>query len=387
MKRFLTVILTIIILTSVTPGFGGQFLGGKGFLHTNTALVLPPGALDLSLYTRAYADPFSDLDYIVKNGTCALSTAFGFNRHIELGFTQILYQDLNGTYTRGEQLTSLTPGDTYIRFKFGNYTFSDRIYWSFMPSMRYRLARFHDIHLEPYQGDGVEADLNYIISYFEKPLYPDDGLSVHFNIGYINHNDAVTLLESSQQIHFLFSFMKPRKMFDFGAELFGSSFIKRPPKRILGREDWIYITPLMRYRLFKGLFFTLGLDVLLLGYDNTSVVDHINLSPYPNYSSWRLSTRVQFSPSTAFYAAPTFAKPEEAGTGRVKRSYDRSTGDAMEFFDRQALFKWAVEERTGEIEAVDLDLEKIRQERKKAEEELQRLKRELEEKKRKKSGK
>lgn len=382
MKRYLLVFLIAAILFLPVSGMSGQMLGGKGYLHTNAARLLPPGAIDMSLYTRGFADLFTDLDYVIKNGTAALSTSFGFSRKLELGFTQVLYQDLNATITKSAEVESnVIPGDTYIRFKFADLPFGEKMFWGVMPVLRYRTSKYHDIHLEPYSSVGITLDLTFMGSWYEKPLYQDDGMSAHVNLGYVNHNDAAAITDASQELQYLVSFIRPRTRFDYGVELYGTTFIKRPPVKNLSREDWLYITPLVRYKLFKGLQFTAGLDILLIGSENTSETVIENLSSYPNYSTWRLSGRINFTPSTSFYSAPTFTAPDENISGRAKRSYDPSAGDPAEYFDRKALFKWAIEERTGEVEAIDLDLEKIRSERKKAEEELKRLKRQLEKKK------
>ncbi|MFH0765556.1 MAG: hypothetical protein V2A61_03960 [Calditrichota bacterium] len=375
MKR-LTFILVLVLVAGIPwVASGGQFLGGKGFLHTNSAAVIPQGGLDVSLYMRAYAHHFEGGGNMY-NGTAAFNTAFGFTRHVEFGFAQVLYQDLNSTKRADAKITMMMPGDASFRFKFGGYPLTDKFLWGVMPSLRYRVARFHDVHLEPYQSYAVEAEIMLLGSYFEKPLYPDDGYAMHFNLSYTNHNDEPTLTESSQDIFFLATYRKPKIKYDYGAELYGSFFAKRPRKMVQDREDWMYITPFMRYKLYKGLQFTLGLDALLLGYTNTSST---KLGKVPNYSKWRLTGRVNFNPSTAFYAAPTFAPPEAPETGRARRTYDRNPSSGGGY-GREALFKWVIEEKSGEVEAIDLDLEKVRLERIKAEEELQRLKKELEQK-------
>lgn len=89
MKRIFTVMMTVFVLGIGGTAMAGQYYGGNGFLHTNTAIVLAPGALDLSIYDRAYIGKPSGLDYFVTNGSSALAAAFGFSRHLELGFTQI----------------------------------------------------------------------------------------------------------------------------------------------------------------------------------------------------------------------------------------------------------------------------------------------------------
>lgn len=387
MNRKTLALIAFALLISTTPLVASQFTGGYGLLHTNTAYVMPQGALDMSMYIRGYADVFSDLGYTLTNGTSALATTFGYTRHVEVAFTQILYQDLNATKTPyGETASMMIPGDTHIRFKIANYQINDKVFWGTMPILRYRVAKYHNIHLEPYASEGVELELMGLLSYYEKPLYPDDGLSMHFNLSYLNHNDGETPLEAAQSMTFLLGLIRPReKAVDYGAELYGSLFLKRPNKNTLSREDWMYITPVLRYNLFLGLRFTLGLDILVLGHDDTSEPTYTDISEYPNMPEWRLSGRINFMPSTAFFATETFVKVEESGTtpkGRARRSYGGGAS-ASSFLDRQAMFKWAIEEHGEDLQAVDLDLDKIKAERKKAEAELENLKKQLEEKKKK----
>jgi len=388
MKAISVGILVGTLFVIVLPAGGNQFMGGKGFLHTSSALLMPPGALDMSFYARGTVIPkrktSTGEEYTATNGTSAFSTAFGFTRRVELGLTQILYQDLNLTGLRNvidssvAAASAMIPGDTYLRLKIGGWNIGEKAFWSIIPALHYRVGRFHDVQLEPYESYGVETELIGSLSYFQKPFYPDEALSVHLNVGYINHNDAENPTEAAQSVNYLISGIYPQRYFDFGLELYGSRFVKRPSVYVLSREDWTYATPFVRYKMFKGLNFTLGIDALLQGSKETSVTNLPDIVSFPsNYSKWRVSGRVSFTPSTTFYLAPTFAKVDETGTGRSRMGADAMGGGSM---DRQSLFRWAVEERGGGVEAADLDLQKIRQERIKAEEELKRLKRKLEEK-------
>ncbi len=404
MKR---VLLYCVLFAAVItlPAQGGQYYAGKGFLHTSTATALPPGALDISFFARGYVSVANDLGYTLSNGSSALGTAFGFMRHVELGFTQILYQDLNATLDEADKSavvnqgggTSVIPGDTFIRFKFSDYELGDNFRYGFAPALRYRVSKFHDIQFEPYESNAVEAELMALLSYFEKPLYPDDGYSVHLNIGAINHNDADSPPDASLSLNFLTSFVIPNPRFDYGVELYGSIFMVEPPIDVLSRENWMYITPMVRYKLFKGLQFTMGLDLLLLGGENTTVNESIpNIDDHPNYPAYRISGRIHFTPSTAFYVAPTFKKVDERGTGRERRQTLQSgpvvaagaesgggstASGGGDMYSRQELFRWAIEERFGGKEAVDVDLNKIREERMRAEEQLKKLKKEMNDKK------
>ncbi len=386
MKRVIAVFLTVFTLGVVGTAQAGQYYGGNAFLHTNTAIVLAPGALDLSVYDRAYLgkvdNPPGD-DYFVTNGSSAFAAAFGFSRHVELGFTQILYQDVNATPRLDMTVTNLIPGNTYIRFKFGGYPLGDKMFYGGMAALRYRVGLFQNIHLEPYQGEGIEIEIGGLLSYYVKPLYPEEAPSFHLNLNLLNHNDADSPTDASQEVNFLVSSFFPRPRFDYGVELYGAFFYVDAPEAILSRENWMYLTPFVRYKLFKGLNFTVGLDLLMMGGTDKTFP---STDPLPNYPGYRITGKIRFTPSTAFYSAPTFVKADApTGAGRQRSSYSASDGGGggggggTPMFNRQELFRWGIEERGGEIQSVDLDIEKLRMERKKAEEELKALKAKLEE--------
>jgi len=384
MRRVLPVILTVLTLGFTGNALAGQFYGGHGYLHTNAATVLAPGALSLSIYDRVYVGKPDGVDYFVTNATSSLAAAFGFSRHLELGFTQIMYQDLNGTPREDGTIKTLIPGNTYIRFKFAGYPLGNNMFYGGMSALRYRVGLYQNIQFEPYQSGGIEIEIGGVLSYYVKPLYPEEAPSFHLNLGILNHNDASTPFDGSQELNFLVSGFFPRPRFDYGAELYGAFFYKEPLDFILSRENWMYLTPFVRYKLFKGLNFTLGLDLLMMGGDETTIPAYT----LPNYPGYRLTGKIQFTPSTAFYSAPTFAKADApiTSSGRARNTYSGSanTGGGASgspMFNRQELFRWGIEERGGEVQAIDLDLEKLRMERKKAEEELNALKAKLEERK------
>jgi len=339
------------------------------------------------MYIRGYYSVGSDEVESTSNGTSALVASFGYTRHVELGVTQILYQDLNYSDKGGAEITAMIPSDTYVRFKFGGYQINDNLLFGVMPVLRYRVGQYHDIQFEPYESAGIEIELLAIGSYYQKPLTPERGLAVHFNLGGIYHNDGSAKDEAdAQSITFLISVMNPReKKFDYGAELYGSFFISRPNKRVLGREDWMYFTPMIQYKISTIFKFILGLDMLVLGKDDTSVPYNATIGDFANYSTWRLSGKVNYTPSTFFRIASDDDESVRPGRAVQSSAAGPSSTARSAYIDRQAMFKWAIEERDGQIEAVDLDLEKIRQERKRAEEELERLKKQLEKKKQKKS--
>lgn len=382
-RIFKLLIVLVVLIPAITNAI--QYTGGFGYLHTGSAITMPPGALDLSMYIRGFVtiEKQNDETFFISNGSSAIAATFGYTNHTEIAFSQVLYQDLNQTNVGNDELTTMIPGDSYIRFKFGGYHYGSsetmrKVLWGFAPILRLRTALHHDVQFEPYYSRAIELELQYINSFYQKPLYPDDGISIHTNLGYIYHNDGSAENEASaQEFNFLISGVYPReKKFDIGAELYGSLFLVRPLPTVLGREDWMYLTPFVKFKPFGNLSVLLGLDVLLMGAKETSEPTYgAVITDFPNYSSWRLTSRISFAPSTTFYQVS-----EKGGiaSGRPKTT-SVSQGISSDY-DREALFRWALEQKTGEVEPVDLDLERIRAERKKAEEELELLRKKLEEK-------
>jgi len=379
LKGGLALILCVLALTAST--YAGQFYGGKGYLHTATGIGLPPGALDIGLYARGYIASPPGAVSAISNYTTAASANFGFSRHMEFCLTQTLYQDLNLTSRARSQhsITAAIPGEAYVRVKFANYNFKNNFFWGVIPGLRIRTSAFHNIYLEPYQGNAMEVELTGALSYFQKPMFQDEGYSAHVNLGYINHNDRAALQDASQELTYLASFVMSTTKFDYGLEMYGNAFMVKPSSGIFGRENYFYITPMFTYKIFKGLYAIAGVDILAYNAKETTVITGPNPIPpdWPNYPTWRFTTRLQMTPSTPFYVAPTFVDVNDPGTGRERRRSSISPDTGDDLFSREQLFKWAIEERFGDQEQVDVDLDRIRQERRHAEEELARLKVEL----------
>jgi len=382
LKGGLALLLCVLALTA--SAYSGQFIGGKGYLHTSTAISLPPGALDIGIYGRGYAGTPPGALATLYNNTSAVTMNFGFSRHAEIGLSQIIYQDLNLTPRDRSvrDVESAIPGHSALRIKFANYSFKNNFYWGVMPSLRIRTSRYNDIYLEPYQSGAMEFEMTGILSYFQKPLFPDEGYAAHLNLGYINHNDRASLQDASSEFSYLGSFVMSTIKFDYGVEMYGNVFLVEANKYVFSRENYMYVTPMFTFKVFKGLSVTGGVDILALGTEETTIHNPSKSATYlqdgwPNYPEWRITGRIAFMPSTPFYVAPTFVDVRDPGTGRERRKSAIAMDSGDEMFSRSELFRWAIEERFGDQEAVDVDLERIRMERRRAEEELNRLKAEM----------
>ncbi|TKJ42310.1 hypothetical protein CEE37_01120 [candidate division LCP-89 bacterium B3_LCP] len=364
-RLVLIIAVLAILLISTLPAGATQFSGGKGLTMVQFPTLLPPGALNIKLHTRAFAKSLNN--YTLSNGTGAVSFNFGFTKHVELGLTQILYQDLNLSARNPNNLEQI-PDDTYIRVKVGNFPFTiGNNYFKFgiLNQLRYRTGIVDNIYLEPYVSSGIEWEMDIMISYFSNPLYEENALAVHFNLGYLNHNDAgidTSMFKASQELIYGLACVYPTRMFDFYLENSGSFFTNYPKEFIYSRENSIWMTPGLRYKMFYGVSLTLAADILLYQEDERSTP--VLPGELPNYPSWRMNGVISFNPSTTFYKQPTFSTVDDPKTLRKMLR------------ERKSLFEWVVDEQEG-LEYIDLELEKIKAERKKAEEELEQLKQEL----------
>ena len=364
--RLVLVIAVLGVLAAGTPAGATQFAGGKGLTIVQYPITLPPGALNVQLHTRAFAKSLPD--FTLSNGTGALSFNFGFTKHLEIGFTQILYQDLNVSAIDQDHLEQI-PDDTYLRVKLGNIPFTvGNAYFKFgvLNQLRYRTGVVDNIYLEPYVSDGIEWEIDLLLSYFSNPLYEENAPALHFNVGYLNHNDAGignSPFKAAQEFVYAAAYVFPTRLFDFYLENSGLTFTNYPKEWVYSRESSIWLTPGVRYKMFYGLNLLLGVDVLLWSEDDKTSPALPDV--YPNYPDWRINGTISFSPSTSFFRQPTFS---QAGDPKNLRKLLR---------DRKSLFEWVVDDQEG-LEYIDIELEKIKAERKKAEQDLEKLKKELE---------
>ncbi len=364
----LVLMITIIWgMIAVIPVWGTQLAGGRGLTMVQFPTVLDPGSLKITLHSRAFVKSLPGMT--LSNGTGALSFNFGFTKHVELGFTQILYQDLNMSaaanhYASLEQI----PDDSYLRVKVGGYPFTlGNAYFKFgvLNQLRYRTGLIDNVYLEPYSGQGIEWEMDALVSYYTNPLYEDNAVALHLNLGYLNHNDAGTdtsLFKASQEFIYGLACVYPTRRFDFALETSGSFFLRFPAEAAYSRENYQWVTPSLRYKMFYGLYAQLGVDILLWQGEDTTIP--AIPADMPNYPAWRLNGALSISPSTSFYRQPTFSQVgDPLSTRKLLR-------------ERKSLFEWVVDEQEG-VEYIDVELEKIKAERKKAEQELEKLKKDL----------
>lgn len=371
MKTKLGVGILLLFLLFVNVE-AAQYMGGRGLFYTQSPVLNEPGQLSFKFYARGYIKNIDE--DAIRHGASALSADFVFSRRVEFGMTQIVGQSVHLGSDPGNVGATMIPGNTMIRLRLGNFSFnmgSKPLFFGFNVSANYRTGNQYNVYLEPYQHFAISGRVDALFSYYWRPFYIEESSAIHFNVGYVNFNDGdESVFESAQAIPVALAFCKSNLRTEYSLEVYGDFFARHPMPEAYSREDYLYVSPGFKYKLYMGFSIGIAVDILAYAEEEMSIYN-LDLIDYPQYPEWRLNLKLDFTPSTAFYHIPTFKKP-----GEVK--FVQSLGARRVIVDRKSLFEWVVDENQG-AQYIDLELEKIREERKRAEEELEKLKAEIEE--------
>jgi len=384
MSKRIGFFLAVSLLAGGGAQAATQFLGGTSLFHTNTSTTLAPGLLAIQWHARAWATNVDGGN--LSDVSQALALNFGFSRHLEIELVPMLYQDLNLSSRGG--VTYNAPDDVYMRFKLGGYRlnlFDTPLGWGAMIAFRANSSKIDNVYLEPYNGGANEMALGVGLSWYKNQLYPLEGPNAHLNLSYINHNDGGTadaldiFTNVSNDLEFSLAYRHPTLRWEFFGELYGNFFLSKPEPFAYTRANVIWLQPGLTYRIFNGMSLSLGLDLRVMesgpdlyyrdeGPVAASVKDAQTrpTGDYPDYyPAWRFAGKFTFSPSTAFRRIDTFAevKPQSERDWEMREKLGVSEREIID---------WLGAEDEG-AEFLDLELEKIRAERRQAEKELERL--------------
>ena len=369
-------LLVLILILFLIPSYSSavQFVGGKSLFYTQIAQGYATGQLGFAFYTRIYAKPITERD--IRNNQVVLCANYGVAKHWELSLTQIVYQDICFNLLEGGE-TSQLPGYTQIRIKTSNYNFKigEKIFFFGFQGSVTKQSKYYNIYLEPYYDYGVAGRFCMLFSYYTNPFYPEESSAIHFNVGYTNYNDAEKIVDSGQSIPVSIGYVRSNLKTEYSLEMHGDFFVTRPYISAFSRENYLYICPGFKYKIFLGLAIGAAVDVKLYSEDEltTNKFAPFSNDEYPQYPAWRLNLKLDYIPSTGFYEIDTFGKIDKASVTK------ESLRSRRIITDKKSLFEWVIDENMG-AEYIDLELEKIRRERKEAEKELEKLKKEIEEK-------
>ncbi len=360
-----------LLLFLVAGAYANGFNGGNGNTYVKSAWNLKPGYLTLYGRSQVFgkvADPgvnSSAISYWNIQG--AFSLNYGMSDHLEFYLSPVMYQDTQ----RGEK-KYMMPGDLFIGLKFGSYNIrGSSLTWGVSVDTRFPTGKEHNIFLEPYSAGTFTWGFTGMFSYSKDPLYPEEDLNVDFNLGYINHNDVgeklsdnpndnISVSSMTQEILYGVGVKIPTNEFDFSVEMYGNSFIERPPKETAySLENYFYLTPTISYKAYKWLTLNVGADFRISSNTDKTTYQYIGKFPeeLPNYPSWRINFGLNL------LLLPVSVRRVSDKDILIKKAENR-----------RELFEQIIREQR-ETESAEEELERIKSERRKAERELERLRR------------
>ena len=379
-KSCLVAIFSVLIVAHLE---GTTSQGGKGLFYVHSAQVIPRGYLEFYAGTRFYGKIASGTDaYTLWNVQGFATFNYGVNSHLELAVSPIVYQDTNsggGNILDGQ---ANFPDDLFLSAKIGSLGgLESPFLFGGMLSVRIPTAREHNVIYEPYSAGCLEVGVTGLISYFRNTTFPEEGWSLHGNLGYLNHNDVgkeltdnpddPTPQSMSSEILFGLGWLYPAGTFDFSAEINARYFLTDPPVTAYSREYVSYLTAGVYYKPYRWVTLEMGVDFRLVSEQDVSDYENTGLPPppedFPNYPTWRgtLGVKLAVLP-TSLYSSSEKALLEQKAA------------------DRRAILERMMEEQE-DTEDAESELSRIRRERQRVEEELQRLRKLLEAEKEKKN--
>jgi hypothetical protein len=359
----------------------GQINASRGPLTVRSAWTLEPGYLTLTTHTRFFGK-VSQITQPGQTSTSAvtiwdvqggLSLNYGISKHFEAAFVPMIYQDTNKRTDKGYNLLD----DLFLFLKVGSLgNKGSSLSYGFDLGVRFPTAKEHNVVLEPYSAAKTSFGVNALASYARDPLYPEDGFSMHFNLGYWNHNDVgsrltptifsrdtVRVLNMTQEMNYGAAMLFPFDKFDFRFEVHGRTFLQKPPVTAFSRESVAYISPGVTYKPYRWMTMLLNADLRVANASDETDYSKpgVNkISDLPNYPSWRitLATKITILPTSLYAISERDILMKKAES-------------------RRELFEQIIKEQR-ETESAEEELERIKDERRKAEKELDRLRRILE---------
>jgi hypothetical protein len=368
--------LGYIILFFMSVSAYGQLPNGSyTLIHTQTARTYEPGRLEfktnMNFYTKLaqyVGDPslkpsdFKELNAWVAQGNIGLT--YGIVDHLDFTLGVMVYQD---TQTGEKKYNA--PDNISLMFKLGNYAFAKRMFmFSGMLGTRFFTGEKCNYSMAFYQSGGVEYGLSTALTFFSDPYLPERAFSASLNLGWWNHNDAGRNLRygaatvNAQEFQYGVGLVYPTEMFDFMLEFNGMNYLVQPDSFVYSRDNWMYLSPSMRYKAFSWMSIDLGFDYRLSSGDFSSYLgDQLEDKDMSVYPDWKVQLGLNFK------ILPIGAESKTA-----------SEREREVFNKRVDYFQNIIKER-DESENIEKELENLKEERKQAEQELEELKQILQE--------
>ncbi len=378
MKNFSRIFLHLIVYSiNIGLAIAGSEQGNRGPLNLTSAWNLAKGDLTFQGNTRFY---FNNQTFSTGNNSIdaatfwdrqgGLNINYGLGKHYQIGLSQILYQD-NQKGGSGHNF----PDDLFLKVKAGSFPAqAGPINFGGAFTVRFPVARHHNILLEPYSAGSVEFGVMGLLSYSKNQVHPEEAFNAHLNLGIIDHNDkgkyfaetdiSYVAQRNSLELYGGMAVIYPTTKIDYSVELYGNYNITKPPPAAYSRHSYLYITPGINYNAFYWLSVACGFDIRLSKHQSSksNLLPEFSTSLLPTYPTWRVNLSLRINLVSKF-----------KGRFDQKEKLELTAQDKK----NKEIFHKITEERK-QIENAEEELQKIRDERKKMDEILNRLRRALE---------
>ncbi len=311
MKKILY-FLTLTFLLFNQSGLVAQniYTSSNRLIHVLEAKSAKSGSISFYTQTEGYTAlsfAFSDQRFSVfKN---SLHIDFALTDQLSFALSPTLYQDLNGNKGEAENF----PIDNIlISAKYGSFDLSKNFTIGLLGSVKVPATDRHNVFGQMYSGGGTELGINLLSSYFFDQFFPNEALSIHFNIGYYNFfdkdqdisNNAKEFLveDNSSAINYGLGIKYPLNLFeetgfDFFLEYWGQLFLQAPPEIAYSREDISFITSAIKITPSALFSFNISGDLLITGDDDETKYGSFGVRRLPSasYPDYKVALGLQFN--------------------------------------------------------------------------------------------
>ena len=359
MKALKYSLICITLFMAIPELFAQQNAGGRGLFYVNSARTIGKGHLNSYFHSSFFGKvSHAEINQTMWNVQGSFTLNYGLTDRVEVSLNPIVYQDVNrGTTTDGKRSKYNLPGDLFLKLKVGSLgNPKSKIKYGAMLTSRFPVGKSNNVLYEPYSAGTVALGLTTMASYAGDYLFPDESLNGHVNLGYIFHNDAGKIENKniSAEVTYGIGVQYPLDKWDVTMELNGNYFVQKPSVSAYSRENYLFITPGVSYRIYNWLHLDFGSDFRLSSDKEESRYNFSGNLPN-NYPDWRVHMAIKLAilPSSLYRESERDILVKKAET-------------------RREVFEQIVRERreTGKAEQ---ELARIKEERIKAEQELNRL--------------
>jgi len=379
-KRLSTYLVALVILATNSPDMANAitYYGSNGLVRVSSANNVFQGDLWGTFNFSYNQGGFSLGTY--KNARGAVNLLYGVRQYLELGVSQVVYQDQAIFGQPGGGPLRISVKGSLPRYAPSTANVGAQLI-GLVP-----VGSISNVEHESYYSDKPSVGGMIVVSFDSNPVDLRRSKRLHINLGYMFHNDKGSFVPSlagpitggvaTQQLLVGVAAQVPiRGANTLFTEVSGEVFLKTNPNLLIskaatGTPAFFRLTPGVRSQ-FNKLFIQAGVDVTVSSNgDFGSDGDFVTI-----YPRWKLFASLQYRIFEGF--PPTYRRGRSMRiSGRSYYGYGRSGTT-----DSRGVGSGVIQnigEREELLDQVERDLQEIREQRIQAQRELEELRRSLE---------